>query len=201
MNSKEISKNWDKHANKWDSLFLKIFFDIIHRNSIKLIKEHLRGKILDIGCATGNFLSKIQKINKNLDLYGIDSSKKMIDIAKSKFKNIKFYNLSAEDIDFPSNYFDVITIIETFHHLQDQNIVLEKISKILKQDGILLISEPNIDNKIINLLVKFFKNFSIEKETKFLTKEEIIKLASNFQLKNIKTTKFLGNIFLLFKKT
>jgi ubiquinone/menaquinone biosynthesis C-methylase UbiE len=159
MNLKEISTNWDKHANKWDSFFLKIFFDIIHRNSIKLIKEHLKSKILDIGCATGNFLSKIQKINKNLDLYGIDSSKKMIDIAKSKFKNIKFYNLSAEDIDFPSNYFDIITIIETFHHFQDQKLVLEKISKILKQGGILLISEPNIDNKIINLLVKFFKNF------------------------------------------
>jgi ubiquinone/menaquinone biosynthesis C-methylase UbiE len=192
---------WNKYANIWDFPLLQIFFHFLHQTSINLLKEYLKDniKILDIGCATGNFLFKIQKINSKIELYGVDFSPKMIGLAKNKFKNIKFYNLRAEKIDFPSNYFDIITIIETFHHLQDQNLVLEKIHKILKPEGILLICEPDINNKLINLFINFLKKSHIEKESKFFNQQQIIELASSFQLKPIKTKKFLGNIFLLFK--
>jgi ubiquinone/menaquinone biosynthesis C-methylase UbiE len=194
---------WNKYANIWDFLFLQIFFYFLHQTSINLLKEYLKDniKILDIGCATGNFLSKIQKINSEIELYGVDFSPKMIVLAKNKFKNIKFYNLRAEEIDFPSDYFDIITIIETFHHLQNQNLVLEKIHKILKPEGILLICEPDINNKLINLFINFLKKSPIEKESAFLNQQQIIKLATNFQLTHIKTKKFLGNIFLVFKKS
>jgi ubiquinone/menaquinone biosynthesis C-methylase UbiE len=192
---------WNKYANIWDFPLLQIFFNFLHQTSINLLKEYLKDniKILDIGCATGNFLFKIQKINSKIELYGVDFSPKMIGLAKNKFKNIKFYNLRAEKIDFPSNYFDIINIIETFHHLQDQNLVLEKIHKILKPEGILLICEPDINNKLINLFINFLKKSHIEKESKFFNQQQIIELASSFQLKPIKTKKFLGNIFLLFK--
>jgi ubiquinone/menaquinone biosynthesis C-methylase UbiE len=192
---------WNKYANIWDFPLLQIFFNFLHQTSINLLKEYLKDniKILDIGCATGNFLFKIQKINSKIELYGVDFSPKMIGLAKNKFKNIKFYNLRAEKIDFHSNYFDIITIIETFHHLQDQNLVLEKIHKILKPEGILLICEPDINNKLINLFINFLKKSHIEKESKFFNQQQIIELASSFQLKPIKTKKFLGNIFLLFK--
>jgi len=165
MPSSPLSKSnsnlnlWNKYANIWDFLLLQIFFHFLHKTSINLLKEYLKDniKILDIGCATGNFLFKIQKINSKIELYGVDFSPKMIGLAKNKFKNIKFYNLRAEEIDFPSNYFDIITIIETFHHLQDQDLVLEKIHKILKPEGILLICEPDINNKLINLFIKLLK--------------------------------------------
>ena len=192
---------WNKYANIWDFPLLQIFFHFLHQTSINLLKEYLKDniKILDIGCATGNFLFKIQKINSKIELYGVDFSPKMIVLAKNKFKNIKFYNLRAEEIDFPSDYFDIITIIETFHHLQNQNLVLEKIHKILKPEGILLICEPDINNKLINLFINFLKKSHIEKESKFFNQQQIMELASRFQLKPIKTKKFLGNIFLLFK--
>jgi len=125
----------------------------------------------------------------------------MITIAKNKFKNIHFYNLKAEEMSFPYNFFDIITLIETFHHLSNQNLVLEKIHKILKSDGILLIAAPDIENIIIKIFVNILKKFTIEKESNFLTKVQIIKLAKSFRLENIKTYKSLGNVFILFRKT
>jgi len=192
---------WNKYANIWDTFSFQIYFNILHKISLKLIKEYLSNdkKILDIGCATGNFLYKIQKINKKIEMYGIDYSERMIAKAKNKFKDINFYNLKAEEINFPHNFFDIITIIETFHHLQNQKLVLEKICKILKPNGILLIAEPNLNNKITEIFINFLKKIDIEKESIFLTQEEIIKLANNFQLENFKTQKFLGNVFLMFK--
>jgi len=194
---------WDKYANIWDNFFFRLSFNILHKISLGLIKEYLTDnkKVLDIGCATGNFLFKMQKINKNIELYGIDYNRKMITIAKNKFKNIHFYNLKAEEMSFPYNFFDIITLIETFHHLSNQNLVLEKIHKILKSDGILLIAEPDIENIIIKIFVNILKKFTIEKESNFLTKVQIIKLAKSFRLENIKTYKSLGNVFILFRKT
>jgi len=194
---------WDKYANIWDNFFFRLYFNILHKISLGLIKEYLTDnkKVLDIGCATGNFLFKMQKINKNIELYGIDYNRKMITIAKNKFKNIHFYNLKAEEMSFPYNFFDIITLIETFHHLSNQNLVLEKIHKILKSDGILLIAEPDIENIIIKIFVNILKKFTIEKESNFLTKVQIIKLAKSFRLENIKTYKSLGNVFILFRKT
>jgi len=194
---------WDKYANIWDNFFFRLSFNILHKISLGLIKEYLTDnkKVLDIGCATGNFLFKMQKINKNIELYGIDYNRKMITIAKNKFKNIHFYNLKAEEMSFHYNFFDIITLIETFHHLSNQNLVLEKIHKILKSDGILLIAEPDIENIIIKIFVNILKKFTIEKESNFLTKVQIIKLAKSFRLENIKTYKSLGNVFILFRKT
>jgi len=46
--------------------FFRLSFNILHKISLGLIKEYLTDnkKVLDIGCATGNFLFKMQKINK-----------------------------------------------------------------------------------------------------------------------------------------
>ena len=193
---------WDKYASIWDTILFQFFFNILYKISLKLIKENLMGdkRILDIGCATGNFLYKIQKINKEAELYGIDSSLRMIEIAKNKFKEIKFYNLKAEEANFPENFFDIITIIEAFHHLQNQTLALERISRILKPNGILLIVEPDLNNKITRFLLNLLKNFEIEKDANYLTQEELIKLTNNFQLKNEEVLKSLGSIFLVFRK-
>jgi len=195
------SNIWDKYANIWDNFVFKSYFNFIYKTSLKLIKKYLSDykKILDIGCATGNFLYKTQKINKKLDLYGVDSSLNMIKIAKEKFKNISFYNLKAEEINFPENFFDIITLIETFHHLPNQKLVLEKINKILKPEGIFLIVEPDLNNKIVKILINLMKNFKIEKESTFLKQEELIDLIENFNFKKYQISKSLGSIFLLFK--
>ena len=50
------------------------------------------GKILDIGCANGIFLKKFSEEFKNYHLTGIDTSSKMINLAKKqKIKNLNFF--------------------------------------------------------------------------------------------------------------
>jgi ubiquinone/menaquinone biosynthesis C-methylase UbiE len=202
MQNKNNLNIWDKYADFWDIFCIKLFFNFLHKNTLNLISNFLspNQKILDIGCATGNFLYKIQKINKYIELYGVDSSNKMINIAKTKFKNINFYNLNAENINFPKNYFDIVTIIETLHHLKNQKLILEKIYDILKKNGIFIIVEPDINNKIIKFFINFLKKFKVEKESIFLNEKEIIELVTKFNFLIIKKYKKLGNIFLIFQK-
>ena len=97
----DVYKNFDSHINKsvplyneTHNLYLKLSDFFLQENS----------NILDIGCSTGTFLSKVyerhSKNNKNLNFIGVDSVDEMIKFCKKKNKNkknIKFINRKIED--------------------------------------------------------------------------------------------------------
>ena len=89
--------------------------------------------ILDIGCRDGLLKNHL---NYPIDYYGID----IVD----KFKG---ENISIQDItngtDFQDNYFDYVFCIDTLEHLRNPFFVLKEIHRILKPEGVLLLSVPN----------------------------------------------------------
>ncbi len=66
---------------------------------------HEDDSVLEIGCATGDMLSKMNGKKKT----GIDFSPKMIEIAKTNFPEINFYIQDAEDLDLDEK-FDTIVL-------------------------------------------------------------------------------------------
>ncbi|HKC04444.1 MAG TPA: class I SAM-dependent methyltransferase [Patescibacteria group bacterium] len=77
-----------------------------------LKKVKLTDAILDIGTGGGERILKIAKHFKSV--YGIDHSPSMVSTAKknlkkTKLKNVKFLMMDSSKLDFPDNYFDIIT--------------------------------------------------------------------------------------------
>lgn len=99
------------------------------------------GKILDIGCGSGNFLSSFS--SKEWESYGVEPNPVGYDLSKEKMKN-NIFNKELSDCKFPDNYFDVITMWHVLEHIYDPNEELQEINRILKDDGILILSIPNI---------------------------------------------------------
>ena len=98
------------------------------------------GKILDIGCATGEFLQKFRE--PNWQCTGVEVVEDARNKAKSK--NIAVYP-SVDTLPQDSK-FDIITmwhVLEHVHNLQDS---VKKIESLLKKDGFLIIAVPNIDS-------------------------------------------------------
>lgn len=96
-------------------------------------------KLLDIGCGSGNYLRMAKKLG--VECFGSDiySGKK----GEFKSDDIKFFNKKAEELDFSDNFFDVITLNHVFEHLKDPHIILEKIRKFIKPEGIIILQVPN----------------------------------------------------------
>ena len=157
-------------AKFYDNFFVQIFYFFVHRQNIKIVKEFIKEKtkILDIGCGTGNFLNKIEKIDKKLKLVGTDRSEEMIKIAKNKFKNINFFLTSADNLPFENNYFDLITIIDAFYYFKNKDRVIFECHRTLKTGAHLFIYIPSIDAFSSRLLIKFSKCFPTEMESKHL---------------------------------
>ena len=104
---------------------------------LELIKKHKsKGKLLDIGCATGLFLRLAR--NDGFDVVGAEISDYASDYARKHFE-LKVRTGSLEDINFDNNYFDVVTMWDFIEHSSNPKAILKRANQILKKDGLLFI--------------------------------------------------------------
>ncbi len=114
--------------------------------SIKRYKEH--GALLDIGCSIGLFL-KIARQN-GFATTGVELNTDCADFGRKHF-NIDIYSKRIEDLSFPEETFDVITIFDVLEHIPDMDRFLLELGRILKKDGLLMLQSPNIDSFMARL--------------------------------------------------
>lgn len=117
--------------------------------------------VLDIGCYDGTFLLKIK--NKNAHLFGIEASD--FGVKKCEENGIiakQFFFDDKNPAPFESGFFDVVIIGEIIEHIYDTDFFLEEISRLLKPNGKLLISTPNIASFGRRMLLLLGRNPIIE---------------------------------------
>lgn len=123
--------------------FEKIFSYFLNRAKVNKIQEHKKkGRILDIGCGNGDFLSVF---SGEWELYGIEPNPVGYDLTNQRTK-VKTLNRTLTECKFPDNFFDVITLWHVLEHIYDPNEELKEIGRILKKDGILVVSVPNVNS-------------------------------------------------------
>lgn len=102
--------------------------------------------VLDIACGSGYGANLLLK-NGAKFVYGIDISDEAIAYCKKNYKNknLQFNVGNVEKIPMNNESVDVIVSFETLEHVNEdaQNKFMIEINRILKKDGILLISTPN----------------------------------------------------------
>ncbi len=109
--------------------------------------------ILDWGCGSGRLVFLLQ--NKEVNYVGTDQSDKLLKIARKNFKKeikdgwVKFFSTAAKKKKFPANFFDLVFMIASFHHLPDKPSrlgLLVDVYKQLKPKGKLIITVWNLES-------------------------------------------------------
>lgn len=138
-------------------------------------KENLKNKkILDLGCGIGD--TAIYFALQGASVYGIDISKKMINIAnrlaeKYRVKHMCNFNIgAAENINFKDNYFDFVFGNGILHHA-DIPKTIEEVHRILKKNGKAFFIEPLAYNPIINIYRKKAKEIRSTNEKPLTIKD------------------------------
>jgi 2-polyprenyl-3-methyl-5-hydroxy-6-metoxy-1,4-benzoquinol methylase len=110
-------------------------------------------KILDIGGYRGELKDLLPK---DIKYYLVDFDAKALAIAEKKGAKTKKLNFDEESISWTGQEpFDIIVATEVFEHLKDPRRHLKEIQKILKPDGVVLVSLPNenmLYHRIMSLL-------------------------------------------------
>ena len=111
-----------------------------------------RIKILDIGCSKG-FIGKA--LSKKHDFYGIEARKEDIKDAKKYYKEVKIINIDYKKPHYPNNFFDVIIMADVIEHLKSPLGTILYFKKFLKNNGLIILSVPNIANVYVRLKLLF----------------------------------------------
>jgi 2-polyprenyl-3-methyl-5-hydroxy-6-metoxy-1,4-benzoquinol methylase len=123
------------------------------RAGLALIEAHsLRsGSLLDIGCATGSFLSLARA--KGWECRGVEVSAFAAARARER-TGCEIFCGKLEDAPFGNGAFDVITMWDLLEHLPDPRRGLEKARALLKPTGLLLVNTPN-ENSLLRQVARF----------------------------------------------
>ena len=102
---------------------------------------------MDIGASAGLFLHTVQIYQPAWSISGIEASRQAVNACKSRF-NIDLIHGMLEDISLESHLerYDVITMFDIIEHVRQPLKMMQKASALLKKNGILVVTTPNIES-------------------------------------------------------
>jgi 2-polyprenyl-3-methyl-5-hydroxy-6-metoxy-1,4-benzoquinol methylase len=157
---------------------------------VKLIPNG-QNKILELGCGEGKTLLNAKHQGKASEVVGID-------IISPMYSHAELDSYLQGDIDnmsipYPDEYFDVLICADVLEHLVDPWQALHRVSKLLKKDGILVVSLPNARDYLMFVAVFLKGSFTYKSEglfdrghIRFFCKKDIIRLIEGAGLKIVK---------------
>ncbi|HEY4544193.1 MAG TPA: class I SAM-dependent methyltransferase [Tissierellaceae bacterium] len=134
--SVHLSEENDEYPFAGYKDLLNTIYNIVHK------KE--KAKLLDIGFGTGILSKKLY--DEGYEIYGIDFSQKMIDIAKKKMpltSLIKYDFSKGLPEEIKNNFFDFIISTYALHHLDDKEKInfIKKLKDYINEDGKIIIGD------------------------------------------------------------
>lgn len=159
----------DKWGTRWRGS-QKFIYD----SRIKILKKLLpkkKMKILDIGCALGDFTKRVWQLNPENEIFVLDTSKNAINYVSKKYANMRSTVGALPNLPFKGNFFDLVMCLEVLYYLSPDDRIdsLENIKKTLKTDGYLFFSgvlDGGIryfsEGEIVALISKYFEVERIE---------------------------------------
>lgn len=115
----------------------------VFQRSLLAYKEaakYVRGRILEIGTGSGYGIEEIAP--NATEFWTLD--KTYVQINYKKYTNTRFVkNKVPPLVNIPDNYFDFVICFQVIEHIEDSNLLLKEIKRVLRNNGLLVISTPN----------------------------------------------------------
>ncbi|MGN7812270.1 class I SAM-dependent methyltransferase [Flavobacterium sp. 22076] len=180
------SEDYISHTDNKRSVFEKAYHfvkSIALKNKLNLInsEQSQKGKILDIGAGTGDFLLTAK--NDGWNVIGIEPSDRAKNIAKQK--GISF---AEETASLENNSFDVITMWHVLEHVPNLELQIQELKRLLKPTGTLIVAVPNFKSFDAEHYGEFWAAFDVPIHFWHFSKKAIKSL---FEKVDIKLEKIL----------
>jgi 2-polyprenyl-3-methyl-5-hydroxy-6-metoxy-1,4-benzoquinol methylase len=154
------------------------------RNKYRIVAKYcMPGKILDIGCGTGEFLGYCR--TKGFDVTGVEPNEKARLFAQSQngLTVTEQLNLSGEN---PGS-FSCITMWHVLEHVHDLDETLDSIKKLLAPEGTFIVAVPNSNSWDASKFKSFWAAYDVPRHLYHFTEKSLKELAARKGLKLVKT--------------
>ena len=186
-----ISDHYISHNNTRRTLFEKIY-QLVRRLAIngkfRLISTFFRsGRILDVGCGTGDFLNKCK--SKNWKTKGVEPS----EIARNQaINNHKLDVEESTNLSKLEGEFDIITMWHVLEHVPSLNETLVQFNQLLSKKGKIIIAVPNLESYDAKYYKEYWAAYDLPIHLYHFSKKSICTLFEKhgFSLRKTKGMKF-----------
>jgi 2-polyprenyl-3-methyl-5-hydroxy-6-metoxy-1,4-benzoquinol methylase len=100
----------------------------------------IRPRILDLGCATGWLTAQLAEFGQ---VRGTDIADASIRQARKRYPDIPFDCGDFSSSDYEKESFDIVVSLETLSHVADQRTFVQRIARVLKPGGYLILTTQN----------------------------------------------------------
>jgi SAM-dependent methyltransferase len=108
---------------------------------LRIVRRHTRpGRILDVGCSVGFFLELARA--EGWTTLGVEMSNDTAQLARERGLDVLTGTL--EQASLPPQSFDVVTMWDLVEHVKDPVATVAIAANLLKEDGLLVLSTPNV---------------------------------------------------------
>ncbi len=153
--------------------------DALTNWGLKKVEIEPQFVILDVGCGGGETINKLANLAFQGKVYGIDLSSDMVKYSKQKNsgliakKQVSIVKSPVDKLNFPKDFFDLITAIETYYFWPNLTDAFREINRVLKPNGKLI------------LINEMIKNGKYEIENAEIISKTYVKLVPLIEIKSI----------------
>lgn len=155
-----------------------------------------KGKFLDVGCAAGFVLDLARK--DGWEVYGVDLSAEAIEYGKNEL-GLNVQQKILSEAGFEDEFFDVVTILDVIEHLPDPRNEIKEMAKVLKKDGLLVVTTPNVGSLVPKIIGKHWLEYKrVREHIYFFSNKTLRKMLEGEGFKVVRT-ETTGRVFELHK--
>jgi SAM-dependent methyltransferase len=125
-----------------------------HRSHQKLLRlVDGADRVLDVGCSSGYLAERLHA--RGAVVVGLELDERAAAEARRFCESVRVGDVETMDLPFEPGSFDVVLCGDVIEHLRDPQAFLERVRPLLKPDGRLVLSTPNVANWAMRLSLLF----------------------------------------------
>lgn len=128
----------------WSWLYMHCLWktddNAVAREVLEMIPDNFSGTMLDVPVGTAVFTCDKYRQMTNAEITGVDYSREMLDIARSRFdkariKHVALWQGDVGDLPFPSEHFDLVLSMNGFHVFPEKERAFAEVFRVLNPGG------------------------------------------------------------------
>ncbi len=166
-----------RDSKRW---YVEIGRPMFSSHHINFCQQHAGKRILDFGCATGDYCLELKRLG--FECVGVDINEEYIKISR---ENGVDAHLIKDKLPFDDKSFDTVIMFELLEHVQNPHEILREAKRVSKKN--ILITVPNCENfEILRGYGLTYEHFLEMDHVNFFTKDILGELLSiyfdNFEI-------------------
>jgi len=131
------------------------------------------GRLLDVGCGTGAFLSVA---NSEYACSGVDVSAEAVAVVRHDL-GIEAQSGDLRSLQMPRNHFDVITLFDVIEHVPEPDQLLVEVQHLLTPDGVCVMTTGDTDSLICRLTGRWWHLMTPPEHLTYFSRQGLLRMA------------------------